>query len=94
MKEVHNIFRDQNLYMMGFSALQLLGRADNVRDFVRRGEREGFVQIWLKTGQPSPQHEVIIKRSLDAKENKSEWRINGDFRTSTAVESKICLLLL
>ena len=58
-------------------ALQLLGRADNVRDFVRRGEREGFVQIWLKTGKPAPGNEINIKRSLDAKENKSEWRING-----------------
>ena len=44
---------------------------------MRRGEREGFVQIWLKTGKPMPEHEVSIKRSLDAKENKSEWRING-----------------
>lgn len=45
---------------------------------MRRGEREGSVQIWLNTGRPKPDHELNIKRILDAKENKSEWRINGE----------------
>ena len=55
--------------------MQLLGRADNVRDFVRRGESEGYVQIWLSTGRSEP---IVIKRSLKAAENASEWRINGE----------------
>lgn len=63
--------------------MQLLGRADNVRDFVRRGEREGFIQIWLNTGKPAPGHEINIKRSLDAKENKSEWRLNGMYHRAS-----------
>ena len=57
-------------------SVQLLGRADNVRDFVRRGESSGFVQIWLTTGK-TPNDIVNIRRTLDARENSSEWRING-----------------
>jgi hypothetical protein len=56
--------------------VQLLGRADNVRDFVRRGESSGFVQIWLTTGK-RPNEVTNIKRTLDARENSSEWRIDG-----------------
>ena len=42
---------------------------------MRRGESEGFVQIWLSTGRSDP---VVMKRSLKAAENASEWRINGE----------------
>ena len=59
--------------------VQLLGRADNVRDFVRRGESSGFVQIWLTTGKTA-NNIVNIRRTLDARENSSEWRINGALR--------------
>ena len=58
-----------------FFALQLLGRADNVRDFVRRGENEGWVEITLSSGNRS--RPVVINRKLKASENSSEWRING-----------------
>ena len=70
------------LILTTWHALQLLGRADNVRDFVRRGEREGYIQIWLNTGRPAPDTEVCVKRILDGNENKSEWRINGELSNS------------
>ena len=66
--------------------MQLLGRADNVRDFVRRGESEGFVQIWLSTGRSEP---IVIKRSLKAAENASEWRINGEWVTLFCTDYKL-----
>ena len=69
--------------------MQLLGRADNVRDFVRRGEREGSVQIWLNTGRAHPDHEINIKRILDARENKSEWKINGSASAGSHQRSKV-----
>ena len=78
--------------------VQLLGRADNVRDFVRRGESSGFVQIWLTTGKV-PNNIVNIRRTLDARENSSEWRINGALRlckrlTHKGQRSAICVCLV
>lgn len=55
--------------------LQLLGRAENVSSFVRRGTREGWVEITLSAG-PGRQP-IVIKRSIHANDNESEWQLNG-----------------
>lgn len=54
--------------------LQLLGRADHVQDFVRKGTSEGYTEIHLSSGQPRP---VIIKRCLSSTSNSTEWYLNG-----------------
>ena len=58
---------------------QLLARADNVKDFIRRGEDEGSVTIHLASGEPRP---VVIYRRIrfDAQTGGvSDWKLNGVF---------------
>lgn len=43
---------------------------------MRRGESHGYVAIWLSQGRPG--QSICIKRILSAKDNSSEWRINGE----------------
>lgn len=59
--------------------LQLLARADNVKEFIRRGEDEGSVTIHLANGEPRP---VVIYRRIrfDAQTGGvSDWKLNGVF---------------
>lgn len=55
--------------------VQLLGRADNVRDFVRKGSSTGMTEIHLSSGQTRP---IIITRHMSACDNKSKWLLNGE----------------
>eukprot|EP00873_Tetraselmis_striata_P002062 jgi/Tetstr1/422326/TSEL_013169.t1 len=61
---------------------KLLGRADNVKDFVRRGQSEGSTEIWLARGE---QQLVKIYRKIGIN-NKSEWKINKRPATPTEVK--------
>lgn len=61
--------------VFGFLVMQLLGRADNVSDFVRRGEQEGYVEVTLKSGNIDAP--LRIKRKIKARDNSSSWEING-----------------
>lgn len=57
--------------------LQLLARADNVKDFIRRGEDEGSVTITLASGEARP---LVIYRRIrtDAQSGgTSDWKLNG-----------------
>lgn len=58
-----------------FRRVQLLGRADSVRDFVRKGSPKGMVEITLSSGQSRP---TVIKRHMSASDNKSTWLLNGE----------------
>ena len=53
---------------------KLLGRADNVKDFVKRGERNGWVEVHV---QKSEDKVVTIKRTLCKESNSSSWLIDG-----------------
>ncbi|KAL0040483.1 hypothetical protein WJX77_008439 [Trebouxia sp. C0004] len=55
----------------------LLARADNVKDFIRRGEDEGSVTITLASGEPRP---LVVYRRIrtDAQSGGiSDWKLNG-----------------
>ncbi len=57
--------------------LQLLARADNVKDFIRRGEDEGSVTITLASGEARP---LVVYRRIrtDAQSGGiSDWKLNG-----------------
>ncbi len=42
---------------------------------VRRGTKEGWVEIMLCSGDPGRPY--VIRRSLHADHNSSQWRLNG-----------------
>ncbi|KAK9808667.1 hypothetical protein WJX72_001584 [[Myrmecia] bisecta] len=68
-------------------APSLLGRADNIKDFIRRGENEGFTEITLSSGDPS--RPVVITRHMRIVSGgtaQNEWKING--RTCNAKDIK------
>ncbi|KAG7670314.1 hypothetical protein Ndes2437A_g04826 [Nannochloris sp. 'desiccata'] len=54
---------------------RLLGRADHVSSFVRRGTNEGEVTITLASDNPSRPH--VIRRKIKASDNSSLWWLNG-----------------
>ncbi len=57
--------------------LQLLARADNVKDFIRRGEDEGSVTITLASGEARP---LVIYRRIQTNAQSggiSDWKLNG-----------------
>lgn len=64
----------------------LLGRADHVQDFVRKGTSEGYTEIHLSSGQSRP---TIIKRVLSSSSNSTEWFLNGQKATQAAVLEKV-----
>lgn len=58
--------------------LQLLGRADIVKEFIRRGETEGLVEITLASGEDRP---ITVSRRIRTDENTgglSDWKLNGE----------------
>lgn len=59
------------------SRLQLLGRADIVKDFIRRGETEALIEITLASGEAKPI--VVSRRIKTAKDSggTSDWKLNG-----------------
>lgn len=54
---------------------KLLGRAENVSSFVRRGCTHGSVQITLSNGPG--QRPIVVKRAIKSADNSSEWHLNG-----------------
>ncbi len=72
--------------------VQLLGRADNVRDFVRKGSSTGMTEIHLSSGQTRP---IIITRHMSASDNKSKWLLNGEwFVGGTSLAARTVRLFL
>ncbi|XP_020526897.1 structural maintenance of chromosomes protein 5 [Amborella trichopoda] len=53
---------------------QLLGRASSIGAYVKRGEENGYIKIYLRGYSPSEQ--ISITRKIDI-HNRSEWMING-----------------
>lgn len=54
---------------------QVLGRAEDVSSFVRRGQQVGEVTITLAGTQPS--RPIVIKRRINSSDNTSLWWLNG-----------------
>mmetsp|Transcript_40466 Transcript_40466/g.96183 ORF Transcript_40466/g.96183 Transcript_40466/m.96183 type:complete len:1063 (+) Transcript_40466:234-3422(+) len=54
---------------------KLLGRADNVKEFIRRGQSEAVTDIVIASEDPARPHQVQRRMKLDS--NSSEWRVDG-----------------
>lgn len=54
---------------------RLLGRAEHVSSFVRRGTKIGEVTITLASDNPDRPH--VVKRRINADNNASDWWLNG-----------------
>ena len=57
--------------------LQLLARADNVKDFIRRGETEGSVEVLLASGEAQPVKVFRRIRTDERTGGLSDWKLNG-----------------
>lgn len=55
---------------------QLLGRADNMSEFVLQGESEGWVEITLSRDNDG--RSIAIRRHLRTRDNHSDWKIDGE----------------
>ena len=54
----------------------LLGRAQELSEFVRRGTDVGEVTITLASGDPTRPH--VVRRRIYAANNNSEWWLDGE----------------
>lgn len=58
--------------------LQLLGRADNVKEYIKRGEESATVEVTLSSGNPARPIVVYRKMKVDKDSGGlSEWKLNG-----------------
>jgi hypothetical protein len=69
---------------------QLLGRADNLSDYVRRGQSSCWTQITLSAGGgPKAPRDHVVRREIELKSRRDEnnqlkrsyesnWYINGE----------------
>ena len=69
-------------------APRLLGRARELREYVRRGAPSGWVEITLGGGPP-PARPLVIRRDLSATSSSSDWRMDGAPATATAVAAAV-----
>ncbi|KAL4440548.1 hypothetical protein ABPG75_003549 [Micractinium tetrahymenae] len=55
----------------------LLGRAEDLKDYVRRGDdvQTGWVEVTLSSGQPGRPY--TVRREMSKADNHSTWRLNG-----------------
>ena len=54
--------------------VQLLGRSEQISDYVRRGCSEGFTEIHLSGGERGGS--IVVVRRIKSDGN-SQWRLNG-----------------
>jgi hypothetical protein len=61
------------------AALQLLGRADNYKDYIRRGCDKGWVETTLSGGPGRPDYVIRCEMAKTDSGYKSDWRINREW---------------
>ncbi len=54
---------------------KLLGRADKLSEFVKRGEQSGYSEITLAT--QDPERPLVVRREIRRKDSSSTWRVNN-----------------
>lgn len=54
---------------------KLLGRAEKLAEFVKRGEESGYSEITLAT--KDPERPLVVKREIRRKDASSTWKVNG-----------------
>ena len=58
--------------------LQILGRSNSIADYVKKGESEGFTEIYLSKDTNGSR--IVVKRVMK-KEGTSTWKLNGTTRS-------------
>lgn len=74
----------------GYSAacMQLLGRADEIKDYIRKGTNEAMTEITLSSG--NPQRLIVVYRRINRE--GSRFKINGERLTVAAKWHPQCVL--
>jgi len=54
---------------------KLLGRADKLSEFVKRGEQSGYSEITLATKDAN--RPLVVRREIKRKDSSSTWRVNS-----------------
>jgi len=67
-------------------APNLLGRAESVKDFVRKGCQQGSTEIHLSSGSDRP---IIITRQMNSEDGTSKWLLNNQASTKENVLKKV-----
>ncbi|PWN95840.1 P-loop containing nucleoside triphosphate hydrolase protein, partial [Tilletiopsis washingtonensis] len=68
----------------------VLGRAKDVAAYVKQGYDDGSIEIELKG--PKGKSNLIIKRFISKRDNKSDWQLNGKKSTQKDVTAKVAEL--
>ena len=71
------------------ASFQLLGRAKEIKEFVKHGKDKAIVELELKGKNDRT---VVIRREFGRNENKSFWFINGKKAIEGAVLEKVASL--
>eukprot|EP00877_Chromochloris_zofingiensis_P011380 jgi/Chrzof1/6496/Cz18g13140.t1 len=73
---------------------KLLGRADNIKDFIKRGHSEGWIEITLSAG--ADRRDYIIRRDMRLTDGRghqsSQWQINNQEKTQKQVRALVASL--
>lgn len=66
---------------------KLLGRADKLSEFVKRGEQSGYSEITLATKDPD--RPLLVRREIKRKDSSSTWRVNNVVVTQERVKQEM-----
>ena len=66
---------------------KLLGRADKLSEFVKRGEQSGYSEITLATGDPD--RPLVVRREIKRNDTSSTWRVNNVSVTQARVKAEM-----
>ena len=66
---------------------KLLGRADKLSEFVKRGEQSGYSEITLATKDPD--RPLVVRREIKRKDSSSTWRVNNVVVTQERVKQEM-----
>ncbi|CAM9983971.1 unnamed protein product, partial [Heterosigma akashiwo] len=56
---------------------RVLGRASKLKEFVKHGEDEGFIEIDIKDGDENSNHYRTIRRMFSCESDASTWLLDG-----------------
>ena len=75
-KEEGLLLKSAALQRCAFGCAQLLGRADDPKEFIRHGQPEGWTEITLSSGgEKRPVR--VYHRIMRSGRTVSEWKLNG-----------------
>ncbi|KAG8987488.1 Structural maintenance of chromosomes protein 5 [Tulasnella sp. JGI-2019a] len=66
---------------------KVLGRAEELKDFVKIGNEKGWVEIELKG--PAGKKNLVIRREINTKTNGSIWHLNKESATLAEIKAKV-----